>query len=331
MECGTETQRLDGFPDQTQLEVDAGALGMQVVVQAPVSTGVLVNNRALQQIDIISHHIGIGQLLLISLETPVVQIEDAEIKTEVNLVGNVAAEADIVLVGMTTLVHLIVGVACGTIAIKTLHQVSIGIDDAHISAVVGLHVIGRHCSPWSIAIKVGVVLVVPIKVCFVISRHIDELVGDEVTHRGGDVAHAADIVTVEGLETIVGETKVEVGYRLTVETDSAYITHIIHIELSLVELVHTGLGAIEVQAEGDTQVGVTVNTDTSRVLSERREIASEGSEGPRHRLEARGTPEFGLRHLQDIKSVLSVYQERKSAQQEGKNFLLHSFKMFRLQ
>ena len=294
MECGTDAQGLDGFPDQTQLEVNTSSFGVQVVVQTPVGTGVLVDDRALQQVDVICHDIGIGQLLLIGLETPVVQIEDTEVKTEVNLIGNVAAEADIVLVGMTALVHLIVGVTCGAISIKALHIVAIGIDDAHVATIVGLHVIGRHSSPGSIAVKVRVVVVFPIKVSLGVSRHVDELVGDEVTHRGRNVTHAANIMTVEGLETIVGETKVEVGHRLTVETDGSYITHIVHIELGLVEFIHTSLGAVEIQAECNTQVGVTVNTDTCGVLSERREIASEGSEGPRHRLEARGTPEFGL-------------------------------------
>ena len=133
-------------------------------------------------------------------------------------------------------------------------------------------------------------------------------------------------MAVERINAVERETKVEIGHRLGVETDSAHITHIVHIKLGLVGRGVASLGAVAVQAQGNTCVGTAIHTNASRILREDRQIAAQGSEGPRHRLEARGASEFGLGHLQDIKRALGIYHQRKSAQNQCKNFLHHFFK-----
>ena len=182
------------------------------------------------------------------------------------------------------------------------------IDDSGIASIDGGHIIKGDSSPGSIAIEVGIEVVGPVQIVMGEARHIDKLVGNEIAHRFLDVGHTTHVVAVKRLQAVIGETEVEIGHSLTVETDGTDITHIVHVELGLIHLVHTRLGAVEVQAQGDSQVRVAIDTDTTRILGEHREIAAQGSEGPRHGLEARGTSEFVLGQLQDIKSVLSVYQ-----------------------
>ena len=101
-------------------------------------------------------------------------------------------------------------------------------------------------------------------------------------------------MAVKRLETVIRETEIEVRNRLAVQSDGADVSNIVHIELGLIHLVNARLGAVEIHTHRDSNVGIAIDTDTARVLGEGGEIASEGSEGPRHRLEARGAPEFGL-------------------------------------
>ena len=61
MEGGTDAQGLGGLPDEASLEVDAGTLAMQVVVQAPIGRSVHVGQFTQEQVIVIGHDIGVVQ------------------------------------------------------------------------------------------------------------------------------------------------------------------------------------------------------------------------------------------------------------------------------
>ena len=59
-------------------------------------------------------------------------------------------------------------------------------------------------------------------------------------------------MAVIGLQPIVSETKVEIRNNLGIQANGTNVSNIVHIKLSLVELINAGFGTVEIHTHGNT-------------------------------------------------------------------------------
>ena len=152
VECGTNTQLVNGPYNNTHLEVVTSTASF--LIRLEVISGITQSGAAIVKAIVIDH--SIVEVLTIVLIAVEVKVGDTKVDTPVHCVLEVTTQGDVVLVGVAFLVNIVVGRACCSVGSKTLQgAIAVGVEK--------IRLIGEYTQPWGIAVVVDIAAVVRLR------------------------------------------------------------------------------------------------------------------------------------------------------------------------